>query len=109
MFAHTACRPNQITQSTKASPIYELANAHDPKSRFLAGLCTEMSKSKMSIGTPCVGVSLCTTIRMMIVSGFTYESRASVRNIDDARDVTLHGSTAEQEIDLVVVVSCKSN
>lgn len=36
----------------------------------------------------------------------TYESGASVGNIHDACDMTLHGSAAEQEVDLVVVVSC---
>jgi hypothetical protein len=31
----------------------ELAKAQLPRSRFSAGFWTEMSKSKMSIGTPC--------------------------------------------------------
>jgi len=39
----------------------------------------------------------------------TYKSRASVRNIDNARDVALYGGAAKQEVDLVVVISCDHN
>jgi len=41
-----------VNHSFLAVPSQELAKAQLPKSRFSAGFWTEMSKSKMSIGTP---------------------------------------------------------
>jgi hypothetical protein len=39
---------------TSLLSVYELANAHDPRSFFSAGTWGLISKSKISIGTPIV-------------------------------------------------------
>jgi len=84
---------------------YLLVNAQVPISSFWTGAPGEMSKSKMSMGRPSVmhalGIyRLCVSLGLQ---GYVYRETY----VDQPGNMPLDGSTAEEEVDLVVAVACR--
>jgi len=79
-------------------------NAQLPISIFLTGVSGEMSKSKMSIGSPSV-MHAFGIYRLCVSLGFLKKGWPAY--VDQPGNMPLDGRTAEEEVDLVVVVACQ--
>jgi hypothetical protein len=81
-------------------------NAQLPISIFLTGASGEMSKSKMSIGSPSV-MHAFGIYRVFFSLGFQRkgELNQGPTYVDQPGDMPLDGCTAKEEVDLVVVVA----